>query len=104
MIQKAEFIRDKGTNSIQFLNKKVDKYTWHELGSSQLMSELQAAFLYSQLKISEDVNKNRLKSWDLYYELLSKILLVEQLPQVPEECTHNAHIFYILVARKYKLM
>ncbi|NOR44818.1 MAG: dTDP-4-amino-4,6-dideoxygalactose transaminase [Candidatus Delongbacteria bacterium] len=97
MIQKAEFIRDKGTNRIQFLNKKVDKYTWHELGSSYLMSELQAAFLYSQLKVSEDINKNRLKSWNLYYKLLSKFLPKEKLPQIPKECTHNAHIFYILV-------
>ena len=97
MIQKAEFIRDKGTNRVQFINNTVDKYTWHELGSSYLMSELQAAFLYSQLKVSEDINKNRLKSWDRYYELLSKILPAEKLPQVPKECTHNAHIFYILV-------
>lgn len=96
MIQKAEFIRDKGTNRIQFMNKKVDKYTWHELGSSYLMSELQAAFLYSQLKESEKINANRLKSWHLYYDLLSKTFPKDKLPQVPKECTHNAHIFYIL--------
>jgi dTDP-4-amino-4,6-dideoxygalactose transaminase len=96
MVEKAEFIRDKGTNRSHFNQGKVDKYTWHELGSSYLMSELQAAFLYSQLKVSEEINENRLKSWRLYYDLLLKTLPKEQLPHIPEECIHNAHMFYVL--------
>jgi len=96
MIQKAEFIRDKGTDRIHFNQGKVDKYTWHELGSSYLMSELQAAFLYSQLKVSEKINTNRLQSWNLYFNLLSKFLPKENLPQIPEYCNHNGHLFYIL--------
>ena len=93
---RAEFIRDKGTNRIYFNQGKVDKYTWVELGSSFLMSELQAAFLYPQLLDSLNVNKKRLDSWNLYYKLISDIISEEKLPVAPSYCKFNGHIFYML--------
>ena len=97
MVERAQIIRDKGTNRIHFEQGKVDKYTWVDIGSSYLMSELQAAFLYSQLEEMDKVNENRLKSWTYYYELLSGIIGKENLPIVSEGCIHNAHIFYIIL-------
>lgn len=93
---RAEFIRDKGTNRIHFNKGIVDKYTWVELGSSFLMSELQAAFLYAQLLRSEEINNRRLKNWFKYYDLLSEILPAEKIPFVPDHCRFNGHIFYIV--------
>jgi len=93
---RAEFIRDKGTNRIHFNKGMVDKYTWVELGSSFLMSELQAAFLYPQLVMSREVNARRKQIWDIYYSRLSEFMPEEGLPFVPENCTINGHIFYIL--------
>ncbi|MCG2760659.1 MAG: dTDP-4-amino-4,6-dideoxygalactose transaminase [Candidatus Delongbacteria bacterium] len=95
-VQRAEFIRDKGTNRTLFNKGIVDKYTWVELGSSFLMSELQAGFLYPQLSESENVNRNRLQSWNKYYSELSKFISAEKLPVIPENCRHNAHIFYMI--------
>jgi dTDP-4-amino-4,6-dideoxygalactose transaminase len=95
MVERAEFIRDKGTNRVQFNKGIVDKYTWVELGSSFLMSELQAAFLFPQLQKSVEVNQNRLKSWNRYYELLSEFIPAEKLPFIPEHCVQNGHMFYI---------
>jgi dTDP-4-amino-4,6-dideoxygalactose transaminase len=92
---RAEFIRDKGTNRIHFNKGIVDKYTWVELGSSFLMSELQAAFLYPQLLRSKEVNNNRLESWKFYYKLLSDFIPAERLPYVPDNCRFNGHIFYL---------
>ena len=97
MIEKAEFIRDKGTNRTHFNQGKVDKYTWVELGSSFLMSELQAAFLYPQLKKSTEINASRLESWDIYYKGLSEFIEKDSLPIIPENCIHNAHMFYIML-------
>jgi len=93
---RAEFIRDKGTNRIHFNKGKVDKYTWVELGSSFLMSELQAAFLYPQLLKSSQVNADRMESWKYYYDSLSDLIPSERLPFVPDECKINGHIFYFL--------
>lgn len=96
LVERAEFIRDKGTDRINFNKGLVDKYTWVELGSSFLMSELQAAFLYPQLNNSIMVNQDRLNSWSIYYKFLSEIIPEEKLPFVPENCVHNAHMFYVL--------
>jgi len=96
MVERAEFIRDKGTNRSHFNKGIVDKYTWVELGSSFLMSELQAAFLHPQLIGSVSVNNNRLESWDYYYKLLSEFISKEKLPVIPEGRKHNAHMFYFL--------
>ncbi len=96
-VERAEFIRDKGTNRTQFIKGMVDKYTWVELGSSFLMSELQAAFLCPQLERSEELNAKRLEHWARYYELLREFIRPEALPHVPEYCRHNGHMFYILL-------
>lgn len=96
-IEKAEITREKGTNRSQFFRGQIDKYTWVDYGSSYLPSELNAAYLYAQLKNTDKINENRLNSWNLYYDLL-KPLADEgfiELPHIPEGCEHNAHMFYI---------
>lgn len=96
-IEKAEITREKGTNRSQFFRGQIDKYTWVDYGSSYLPSELNAAYLYAQLKNADKINENRLNSWNLYYDLL-KPLADEgfiELPHIPERCEHNAHMFYI---------
>ena len=96
-VLKAEIIREKGTNRSQFFRGEIDKYTWMEAGSSYLPSELNVAYLWAQFESVNDIYENRMNSWKLYYELL-KDLAVEgtiELPFVPEECVHNAHMFYI---------
>lgn len=97
MIERAEIVREKGTNRSKFFRGQIDKYTWVDAGSSYLPSELNAAYLWAQLEQADIVNDNRLKSWNLYKELLTPIAEKEYitLPYIPEECTHNAHMFYI---------
>ena len=98
-IERAEIIREKGTNRSQFWRGQVDKYTWLEYGSSFLPSELNAAYLWGQLEIAEKINDERLKNWNIYYKNL-KILKEKsfiELPFVPADCAHNAHMFYIKV-------
>lgn len=98
-VEMAEIIREKGTNRSQFFRGMVDKYTWVEKGSSYLPSELNAAYLYAQLEMAEEINRKRLEMWNLYYTLLSPLQEegYVELPTVPEECVHNAHMFYIKV-------
>lgn len=96
-IDRAEIIREKGTNRSRFFRGQVDKYTWVDTGSSYLPSEFNAAFLFSQLEMADKINNNRLNSWNRYHKNLVPLKergLVE-LPVIPEECTHNAHMFYI---------
>lgn len=97
MIERAEIVREKGTNRSKFFRGQIDKYTWVDAGSSYLPSELNAAYLWAQLEQADMVNDNRLKSWNLYKELLTPLAEKEYitLPYIPEECTHNAHMFYI---------
>lgn len=98
-IERAEIIREKGTNRSQFFRGMVDKYTWVDIGSSYLMNEVSAAYLWGQLEKAEDINKNRLSTWQKYYNGLKKLAdesLIE-LPFIPEYCNHNAHMFYIKV-------
>ena len=93
----AEIIREKGTNRCQFHRGEVDKYTWVELGSSYLPSELNAAYLYAELEQANKIYDNRMASWNAYRDRLSSLEqrgLIE-LPKVPVECVHNAHMFYI---------
>ncbi|MBE6101878.1 MAG: dTDP-4-amino-4,6-dideoxygalactose transaminase [Selenomonas ruminantium] len=96
---RAEIVREKGTNRAQFLRGQVDKYSWVDIGSSYLPSEFSAAYLYAQLEMAEEINSDRLKSWELYYNLLKPLADGEliELPYVPDECKHNAHMFYIKV-------
>ena len=96
-VDRAEIIREKGTDRSRFLKGMVDKYTWVDMGSSYLPSELNAAYLYAQLEMADEINADRKASWQAYYEQLTP--LCEQgridLPVIPEECEHNAHMFYI---------
>lgn len=96
-IKRAEIIREKGTNRSQFFRGEIDKYTWVDLGSSFLPSELNAAYLYAQLEEADKINNNRLEIWNTYYRELKKLEekgLIE-LPYIPDHCEHNAHMFYI---------
>ena len=96
-IEKAEIIREKGTNRSRFFRGQVDKYTWVDKGSSYLPSELNAAYLYAQLEKADIIYNDRMGSWNKYKELLQELAdknLVE-LQYIPEECKHNAHMFYI---------
>ncbi len=98
-ILRAEIIREKGTNRSQFFRGEVDKYSWQEAGSSYLPSDMNAAYLWAQLEMAEEINADRLHSWNLYYECL-KPLADEgkiELPHVPDGCVHNGHMFYIKV-------
>ncbi len=92
-IERAEILREKGTNRARFFRGMVDKYSWVDIGSSYLPSELNAALLYAQLEQADEINENRLHTWKQYYEELKELAL--DLPQVPEGCKHNAHMFYI---------
>ena len=96
-IEKAEIIREKGTNRSRFFRGQVDKYTWVDPGSSYLPSELNAAHLYPQLVEADKINNDRLKSWNRYYELLKPLAEkgAIELPFIPAHCKHNAHMFYI---------
>jgi len=96
-IQRAEIVREKGTNRTQFLQGTIDKYSWVSLGSSYLPSELNAAYLYPQLKEAGRINEKRKKSWNRYQGLLKPLEESGKikLPYVPETCEHNAHMFYI---------
>lgn len=98
-ISRAEVIREKGTNRSSFFRGEVDKYTWIDIGSSYLPSDINAAYLYSQLEIEETICRNRINTWNRYYEGL--ICLQEEgyieLPVIPGECRHNAHMFFIKV-------
>lgn len=96
-IERAEIIREKGTNRSKFFRGQVDKYSWVDIGSSYLPSELNAAYLYAQLEAAEMINNDRLKTWNLYYEGLKELKdrgCIE-LPVIPDNCEHNAHMFYI---------
>ena len=98
-IEDAEIIREKGTNRSKFFRGQIDKYTWVDAGSSYLPSELNAAYLWAQLELADEINEWRLSRFYQYMELLAPLeekgLL--QLPQVPEGCVHNGHMFYIKV-------
>lgn len=96
-VEKAEILREKGTNRSKFFRGQIDKYTWVEYGSSYLPSDMNAAYLYAQLEMAEEINDARLSIWNQYYEGLSELKESGKidLPHVPEHCVHNAHMFYI---------
>ena len=96
-VERAEIVREKGTNRSRFFRGQVDKYTWVDVGSSYLQSELNCAYLYGQIEDASIINNDRLRSWNRYREALSPLQEkgVIELPFIPAECTHNAHMFYI---------
>lgn len=95
--ERAEILREKGTNRSKFYRGQVDKYTWVDIGDSYLPSELNAAYLWAQLEMAEQINQDRLKTWNAYYQALWPLAEAGklELPSVPEGCAHNAHMFYI---------
>ena len=98
-IDRAEIIREKGTNRSQFFRGIVDKYSWVDLGGSYLMNDMSAAYLWGQLEKADDINNNRLNNWYLYDKELKRLeergLIA--LPTIPSGCSQNAHMFYIKV-------
>jgi len=100
LAQYAEIIREKGTDRNRFFRGEVDKYTWQDVGSSFLPGELIAAFLWAQFEEADRITKNRLASWQRYHELLGPLeqMGVLRRPIVPNDCQHNAHMYYVLLA------
>lgn len=96
-IEQAEIFREKGTDRSKYYRGQVDKYRWQNYGSSYLPSDMNAAYLYAQLELAEEITKVRMERWKEYWEQLTP--LAEEgrieLPYIPEYCTHNAHMFYI---------
>ena len=95
--ERAEILREKGTNRAKFFRGQVDKYTWVDFGDSYLPSELNAAYLWAQLEQADEINNNRLATWNTYYDALKYLEEMGklELPHIPAECTHNAHMFYV---------
>ncbi len=98
-IERVEIIREKGTNRSKFFRGEVDKYTWVDIGSSFLPSDILAAFLYAQLENMEAINKRRSQLFDYYYKALSPLVNDGKLrlPYVSSECESNSHLFYIIL-------
>jgi dTDP-4-amino-4,6-dideoxygalactose transaminase len=96
-IEKAEILREKGTNRSQFFRGQVAKYNWVDFGDSYLQSDLNAAFLWAQLEEADFINNNRLATWKAYMESFKEYADAGKicLPTIPKECVHNAHMFYI---------
>lgn len=96
-IHRAEIIREKGTNRSQFFRGMVDKYSWVDIGSSYLPSEIQAAYLWGQLELADKITQSRLSVWNNYFAAFNDLAAhgVIELPTIPNDCTHNGHMFYI---------
>lgn len=96
-VEEAEILREKGTNRSKFYRGQIDKYTWVNYGSSYLPSDMNAAYLYAQLEMADEINDARLALWNRYYEKLQPLAESGkiELPAIPEGCVHNAHMFYI---------
>ena len=95
--ERAEILREKGTNRSKFFRGQVDKYTWVDFGDSYLPSDMNAAYLWAQLEVADEINNNRLASWNAYYEAFKPLADagVVELPTIPDCCVHNAHMFYL---------
>ena len=96
-IEDAEILREKGTNRSKFFRGQIDKYTWVNHGSSYLPSDMNAAYLWAQLEVAEEINNARLAVWEQYKEELTPLAEAGkiELPTVPKDCVHNAHMFYV---------
>lgn len=98
-IERAEIIREKGTNRSKYFQGKIDRYTWVDVGSSYSLSELNAAFLYPQLLIADQIRMDRLRSWQTYYDALQDDGEIK-LPVIPRDVKQNGHIFYVKVRNR----
>ncbi len=98
-IERAELIREKGTNRSKFFRGQVDKYTWEDIGSSYLPSEMIAAFLWAQMENAGDIKQRRLSIWNQYHQAFEKLEQQEKIrrPIIPDHCAHNAHMYYLLL-------
>ncbi len=96
-IEKAEILREKGTNRSQFFRGEVAKYNWVDFGDSYLQSDLNAAYLWAQLQSADIINDNRMNTWNSYWDAFRKYEMDNKvnLPVVPKDCVHNAHMFYL---------
>lgn len=96
-VERAEIIREKGTNRAKFFRGQIDKYTWVDAGSSYLPGDMNAAYLMAQFDRADEVFEDRMRSWNLYEELLRPLADCGkiELPYIPDYCTHNAHMFYV---------
>ncbi len=96
-ILNAEIFREKGTDRSQYFRGQVDKYRWQNYGSSYLPSDMNAAYLYAQLELAQEITQARLDRWQEYWEQLTPLAQAGkiELPYIPSYCTHNAHMFYI---------
>ena len=99
LVERAEIIRDKGTNRSRFLKGLVDKYTWVEVGSSYVPSEICSAFLCAQLELMDEISERRRKIFETYWERLDPLRAegLLEIPQIPEECRTNFHLFFVLL-------
>jgi dTDP-4-amino-4,6-dideoxygalactose transaminase len=102
-IERAEIIREKGTNRSQFFRGQVNKYRWIDIGSSYLPGELTAAFLAAQLESAEDITQKRLDIWNKYHNIFHDLEKTEKVrrPVIPKECEHNGHIYHLLLNKRY---
>ena len=102
-VERAEIIREKGTNRSKFFRGEIDKYRWVDIGSSYLPGELTAAFLAAQLDSAEEITRKRLDIWHKYHEIFKDLENTEKIrrPIIPRECEHNGHIYYLLLNKKY---
>lgn len=98
-VERAEMIREKGTNRSQFFRGQVDKYTWVDIGSSYLPGEVIAAFLWAQMEEADAINKRRLSIWANYHQCFAGLEQAAKVrrPSIPHECVHNAHMYYLLL-------
>ena len=109
LVDRAEIIRENGTNHTQFSQGQVDKYTWCDVGSNYLPGEMVAAFLWAQMEDAQNITRQRLDIWDRYHTMLAKLESEGHIkrPFMPENCEHNAHMYYIILSaeidRKYVL-
>lgn len=96
-IEHAEIVREKGTNRAKFFRGQIDKYTWVDAGSSYLPSELNAAYLYAQLELADEITADRMHTWNMYFDAFEELENKERIerPFVPADCKHNAHMFYL---------
>jgi dTDP-4-amino-4,6-dideoxygalactose transaminase len=101
-VERAEIIQEKGTDRTKFFRGEIDKYTWVDLGSSYLVSDIGAAFLWAQLERAGEITANRIAIWEVYHAALEDLENESRLrrPVVPDHCSHNAHMYYVLLGMR----
>lgn len=99
-VQRAEIVREKGTNRSRFFRGEVDKYTWEDIGSSFLPGEIVAAFLWAQLQVAQNITLERLRLWRIYHDAFANLenRAILRRPIVPEWCSHNGHLYYVILS------